>query len=144
MLKCLPFKANYLYDFFLYLRRELIMENANPEIQKCRNRRIKIENGRFKNRECAVFKTRHLRNQEKIVIILIFTYFIHIEFNINDNDKCIICKGFKNYDFLLLISQMPRYKHYIFFIFQLSVCFLLLFIFLFQLFLISAFLYFPF
>ena len=43
MSKCLPFKANYLYDFFLHLRRELIMENANPEIQKCRNRRIKIE-----------------------------------------------------------------------------------------------------
>ena len=38
---------------------------------------------------------------------------------------------FKNYDFLLFISQMPRFKHFIFFNFQLSIFLFLLLIILF-------------
>ena len=70
-----------------------------------------------------MFKTQHLRNQGQIVIILkSFTYFIILKCILNSMTiKCIICKGFKNYDFLLLFSQMPRFNLCIFFIFQLYI-----------------------
>ena len=103
----------------------------NPKMQKQKHLKQKKKNGKFKNREYSVFKTQYLRNQEQIVIILkTFTYFIHIIVNFNSiTMKCIICKRFKNYDFLLWISQMPRFKHCIFFIIQLFIFLFLLSIF---------------
>ena len=55
----------------------------NAEIRKCKIEiekwKVEIEKWKFENRENAVFKTRHSRNQKQMVIILkTFTYLIHI------------------------------------------------------------------
>ena len=100
----------------------------------------------MKNRENAVFKTRHLRIQKQMVIILkTFTYFISYYKCILNwiTIKWIMCKRFKNNEYLFMVSQMPRFRLCIFSIFQLPIFLFLLSIYLFYLYIcIYAFLHF--
>ena len=93
-----------------------------------------------------MFKTQLIRNQKQMVNSLkTFAYFIHImghAYILNCIAiKCIRCV-LRIMTLCFTISQMPRFKHCIFFIFQLSIFVFLLSIFVFMHFCISAFLHF--
>ena len=98
-------------------RRELRREHAEieqvVEISNSKMESLKIENIH------TVFKTQHLRDQEHLVILKTFTYFIHIAQSIVhiefDNYKMyvmnVIC--IKNYDFLLRKTRIKKQYFYL-------------------------------